>query len=322
MAEVDILMAAYNGEKYIAEQIESILAQTYQDFRLLIRDDDSTDGTPAIIGEYAARYPGKIVVVHDDVECHDAAKNFFQLLTYAEADYVMFSDQDDVWLPYKVKLTRWYMKRTELENPNKPVMVFTGLELVDENMKSLDCFMSYDLRKSKYEFDSLLIYGNVAAGCTMMINRNLWETLGKYEEPIDLHDRWIALFASACGVVCHIHAATIFYRQHSDNAVGAAVLLEGKWQYRLKKLLQHVRKPFSDFTKSKEIWTLRREQCVLFRKRYESLMPPDKLQQLDNYFALFSPNRFTRLMALPKSHFLAQNGMYTTILQIIKMLLF
>ena len=95
MAEVDILLAAYNGEKFIAEQIESILAQTYQDFRLVIRDDGSSDNTPAIIEDYAAKYPGKIEVVHDDAVCKSPAKNFFELLKHAEADYVMFSDQDD-----------------------------------------------------------------------------------------------------------------------------------------------------------------------------------------------------------------------------------
>ena len=98
MPEVDILLAAYNGGKYIAEQIDSILAQTYQDFRLIIRDDASTDNTVMIIDEYAAKYPDKIWVVHDDAVCKSATKNFFQLLTYAEADYVMFSDQDDYWL--------------------------------------------------------------------------------------------------------------------------------------------------------------------------------------------------------------------------------
>ena len=90
MPEIDILMAAYNGEKYISEQIESILSQTFTDWRLLIRDDGSGDNTPAIIEEYAAKYPGKIEVIHDDAVCRNATKNFFELLKHAEADYVMF----------------------------------------------------------------------------------------------------------------------------------------------------------------------------------------------------------------------------------------
>ena len=90
MAKIDILMAAYNGERFIAEQIDSILGQTFQDFRLLIRDDGSNDNTPAIIEEYAKKYPGKIEIVHDNAVCKSATKNFFELLKHAEADMYCF----------------------------------------------------------------------------------------------------------------------------------------------------------------------------------------------------------------------------------------
>ena len=93
--KIDILLASYNGEKYIAEQIESILSQTFTDWRLLIRDDGSSDNTPAIIESYAEKYPGKIEVVHDDKGGGNFVKNFFELLGHAEADYVMF-DSDHV----------------------------------------------------------------------------------------------------------------------------------------------------------------------------------------------------------------------------------
>ncbi|MBQ3450586.1 MAG: glycosyltransferase [Synergistaceae bacterium] len=78
MAEIDILLAAYNGEKFIAEQLDSLIAQTFKDFRIIIRDDGSNDNTPAIIQDYAEKYPGIIEVVHDDVICRNPAKNFFE----------------------------------------------------------------------------------------------------------------------------------------------------------------------------------------------------------------------------------------------------
>ncbi|MBQ7192792.1 MAG: glycosyltransferase, partial [Synergistaceae bacterium] len=125
MSTIDILMATYNGQKFIAEQLDSIFSQTFQDFRLIVRDDGSTDNTCAILEEYSAKYPGRIKIIHDEAVCKSATKNFFEILKHAEADYVMFSDQDDVWLKYKVQITLDYMKETERKNPGKPVLIFT-----------------------------------------------------------------------------------------------------------------------------------------------------------------------------------------------------
>ena len=220
MPEVDILLAAYNGEEFIAEQIESILAQTFQDFRLVIRDDGSSDNTPAIIEDYAAKYPNKIQVVHDDVVCRSATSNFFQLLTYASADYVMFCDQDDSLLPYKVEAILWHMKRAEQENPRKPVMVFTGFEVVDEHLNSMKLFGSVDVPEYLYDFTAMLMMNNCVAGCTEMIKRALYEAMGGYDERCGYHDAFSALYASAVGVIVHLTMASIKYRQHSGNNVG------------------------------------------------------------------------------------------------------
>ena len=226
MAEVDILLASYNGEKFIAEQIDSLLNQTFKDIRIVIRDDGSSDNTPAIIEEYAEKYPGIIEVVHDDAVCKSPTKNFFELLKHARADYVMFSDQDDYWLPYKVQITLDYMKRTERENPGKPVLVFTGLEVVDEKLTSMDKFMALEIEKAHYDFGKLLL-GNCVSGCTEMLNRAVYENVGEYDELMNIHDWWIAQYASACGVICHVPMALILYRQHSNNCIGYSKNTQG-----------------------------------------------------------------------------------------------
>ena len=220
MAEVDILLAAYNGEKFIAEQIESILAQTYQDFRLVIRDDGSSDNTLAIIEDYAAKYPSKIEVVHDDAVCKSPASNFFELLKHAKADYVMFSDQDDYWLPYKVEVILWHMKEAERGNPGKPVMVFTGFEVVDEHLNSMKIFGSVNVPEYLYSFTTMLMMNNCVAGCTEMINRALYENMGSYDERCGYHDAYSALYASALGVIVHLTMSSIKYRQHDNNDIG------------------------------------------------------------------------------------------------------
>lgn len=215
MAEVDILLASYNGEKFIAEQIDSLLAQTFQDFRILIRDDGSNDKTPEIIAEYEHKYPDKIKIIHDDAICKNPTKNFFQLMKYAEADYVMFCDQDDVWLPYKVQIELDYMKKAERENPGKPVCVFTGTKLVDVNLKSMDKFSSLSLKEHEYKNPIELLLGNKVSGCTMMINCITYENVGKYSKHIDFHDWWIALYTSFFGILCHVPMALILYRRHA-----------------------------------------------------------------------------------------------------------
>lgn len=227
MAEVDILLAVYNGERFIREQIDSILAQTFQDFRLLIRDDGSSDDTPAIIEDYAQKYPGKVEVVHDDVMCKSPAKNFMELLKHASADYVMFSDQDDYWLPYKVQISLDYMKKAERENPGEPALVFTGLEVVDAELKSFHKFMALGLPQERFGLIQLLL-ANCASGCTEMLNRRLYEGIGGYDEHINIHDHWAALYAAGCGVICSVPMALILYRQHANNAIGAGIITRNR----------------------------------------------------------------------------------------------
>lgn len=220
MAEVDILLAAYNGERFIAEQIDSILSQTFKEIRIVIRDDGSSDNTPEIIEQYAKKYPSMIEVVHDDAVCKSPTKNFFQLMKYATANYVMFSDQDDYWLPYKVQITFDYMKRIELANPGKPVCVFAGMEVVDAKLNSLDDFSALEIKQGRYKDFTNLMIKNIASGCTEMINKTLYENIGEYSEFVLVHDWWLATYACACGIICHVPMALMYYRQHEHNAIG------------------------------------------------------------------------------------------------------
>lgn len=226
MAEVDILLASYNGEKFIAEQIDSLLAQTFQEFRLLIRDDGSSDRTPEIIAEYERQYPGKIQVIHDEAVCKNPTKNFFQLMKYAEADYVMFCDQDDYWLPYKIQIELDCMKKAERENPDKPVLVCTGLEVADENLNSLERFINLGITKEDCRVTALFSK-NCAYGCTEMLNRLLYESLGDCSMCELMHDHWVVLYAGACGIIRSVPMALILYRQHSNNYVGCRKIIRG-----------------------------------------------------------------------------------------------
>jgi len=111
--DIDILLSTYNGEQYLRNQIESIINQTYKNWRLLIRDDGSQDKTIEILEYYLRKHKDKIVLIEDGQKHLGASKSFFRLLGYSDAKYIMFCDQDDVWLPYKIEKT--YNKMKELE---------------------------------------------------------------------------------------------------------------------------------------------------------------------------------------------------------------
>ena len=311
MPAIDILMAAYNGERYISEQIESILSQTFTDWRLLIRDDGSTDNTPAIIEDYAAKYPGKIEIVHDDVVCKNSTKNFFELLKHADSDYVMFSDQDDVWLPYKVQITYDYMKKAECDNPGKPVMVFTGMQAVDAELRSIDVILRLDFPEYRYTFKELLS-GNCASGCTQILNRACYEGMGGFQEGIPYHDYWASLYASAFGTIVRVPMALILYRQHGDNVVGGGwAVAKRNYPGGIKRLIRILKNPMLKVSERLNVvmpeMRERKLTTSVFRSRFYERLDSMKKKELDDFCRIFGGNIFARYSAIRKTYRFREN---------------
>ena len=137
-ATIDVLMATYNGAAFLGEQIESVLAQQHGRLRLLVRDDGSTDATRAIVTDYAARWPEMVVSVDPDGPHLGACGSFARLLELSTADYVMFCDQDDVWLPGRVGAMLQRMTETEGQfGRQTPLLVHGDLIVVDETLRTL-----------------------------------------------------------------------------------------------------------------------------------------------------------------------------------------
>jgi glycosyltransferase involved in cell wall biosynthesis len=219
---IDILLATYNGEKYLKQQIDSILAQSYQDWQLLIRDDNSSDSTVNIIKDYAGKYPQKIRLIEDKQGRLGIALNFGKLLEQTVNEYVMFSDQDDIWLPNKINLTLNTMKDAEKIYPNIPILVHTNLKVVDENLKTIaDSLWSYCKMSPLDNSLNKIIYRNVATGCTTMINRKAVEVSKSIPPEARVHDWWVALNVAKTGKIVHISLPTVLYRQHTQNIIGA-----------------------------------------------------------------------------------------------------
>lgn len=219
---IDILMATYNGEKYIREQLNSIINQSYTDWRLIIRDDGSVDGTLGIIKEYCAKYEDRIILVSDNKGNLGFQYNFMELLILATADYVMFCDQDDIWLPDKVELT--YKKMLELEDmqPNVPIMVHTNLYIYDGITYSANHTYHKKHMDEFYNLRTALMF-SVAVECTLMMN--------SFYKDLDLSNIYGAshgyFLTLAClshnGILYYLDQPTILYRQHGNNQIGESI---------------------------------------------------------------------------------------------------
>lgn len=218
MAIIDILLATYNGEQFLSEQIESILNQSFTDWRLLIHDDGSLDGTVNIINKYSNAFPDKIFLIEDSIITGGARNNFYHLLSFSKADYIMFCDQDDVWLSNKVEDTLLEMYKVE---KNRPALVYTDLKVVDENLNIIsESLRSYQQLEEPKNLKEALLH-NCVTGCTMMINKSLLKNLTFPEYSI-MHDWWFLIEVFRLDGVLHfINKPTMLYRQHASNEVGA-----------------------------------------------------------------------------------------------------
>lgn len=220
---IAILMATYNGEKYICEQIDSILAQTYKDWCLYIHDDGSKDGTKEILNQYAIKYPDHITVMEYSSQ-GSALQNFMSMLERVEANYYMFSDQDDVWLPNKVEESYKSMLAKEREMPDIPIIVNTDLKVVDQTLNVIDeSFWHYEGIFPAFIKDYKdHAAENTVTGCTMLINAKAKNVIHKPYDNALMHDAWITLSVYASGgEIIYLHEPTMLYRQHSGNVLGA-----------------------------------------------------------------------------------------------------
>ncbi len=217
--QIDVLLATYNGEKYIKEQIDSILKQTYKNIRLIISDDCSTDNTVRILEEYKEK--DNRIEIYTQTENLGVVKNIEFLLKKVENELYMLSDQDDVWLPEKIEKS---IKTLKEQNAD---LVFGDLVVVDKDLNtiypSFGDFMLLNDKIKKYIGTNKINYlYNCVTGCTVLSKKNLIEkilpfpTTSKYL----IHDFWIGLIVSINGKMAYMPEKYIKYRQHGNNEVG------------------------------------------------------------------------------------------------------
>ena len=222
---VAILLATYNGEAYLDEQLRSLVAQTYPDISIIIRDDGSSDRTPEIIDDWLARYPEKITALrNDDKQNLGLVRNFATLMEACEAAYFAFSDQDDIWIPTKIESMLDRLKAVEKKiDQHVPILVHSDLRLVNalgheiapSFFEHIGANLPADLRLEH------LLFNNVVTGCALIGNRALLDAAMPFPREVEVHDWWLALVAASCGIIETIEWPTVLYRQHGKNVIGA-----------------------------------------------------------------------------------------------------
>ena len=218
-SKVIIGHTSYNGECYLKEQLDSLLAQTYKSIEIIARDDGSTDGTVKILSDYGVK------ILPSDENC--GPKISFSILLDAmlqdkKANYFMFCDQDDIWDKNKVAASLAHMQKMELKHKELPLLVHTDLLVVDKHSKIISSsFWHYEhINPQRNKLGNLLMQ-NTVTGCTMLFNRRLAQLARPIPKEAIMHDWWMALVASAFGVVGVIDEPYISYRQHGRNDTGA-----------------------------------------------------------------------------------------------------
>jgi glycosyltransferase involved in cell wall biosynthesis len=227
---ISVVLATYNGEKYLREQLDSIFAQDYGNIEVVASDDCSSDATVEILDEYSKKYNLSWSVNERNL---GFIRNFEGAMLKARGEYLALCDQDDLWAPDKL---------SELSNliaEKDALLVYSNAELIDSEGASLnqDIWTSSRTIPEKCTSHQAFYLNNYVTGCTVMFRRELLELATPFPVCI-CHDWWLAYVSSYYGRIAWTERQLVQYRQHGANAIGARRLSRSKLtvQYLLRQL--------------------------------------------------------------------------------------
>lgn len=257
---VNVLLSTYNGEAYLHDQLHSLYQQTYQNIKIHVRDDGSSDLTLDILQKEVAE--DRILLQSSDTNIGPAA-SFFRLLDISgDAGYYAFCDQDDIWLANKIEIAVDAIKKNPSETP---VMYFSRLVFVNSENQ----FIKLSPLPKGVAFENALVE-NIATGCTIVLNRAARDLILKsIPSQCVMHDAWCYLLISCLGNVIYDPFPSIHYRQHASNTIGASTSVFDTIKRRVRR-----------FKFSKDgVFRFSNQAEVLFAL-YRNVIPIDKKNKL------------------------------------------
>ncbi len=280
---IDILMATYNGGKYIKSQILSLQFQSYGDWRLLIHDDGSSDDTVEIILELS-KLDKRIVLIKDNIIFSNAAENFMHLLKYSNAEYIMFCDQDDIWFDNKIELMISHFSK--LDN-NVPQVIYSNAYVWEPN-NGIKGLATLTFPKN---VESFLFLNSGMQGCVSLFNDKMRNFLIQWEGTCAMHDHLLHLAGLTLGKVTYLDIPLMLYRMHQTNVTGetATKIIT------FAKILRHKNIPVID---RNHYYTVEK-----FAKNYEPYISKENLNIIKQYLSMPKKNYIQRLITVIKYKF-------------------
>lgn len=274
--KVDIVMSVNNEELYIVEMLESVQAQTFQNWRLFIRDNASTDNTADIIKKFTTE-DNRIFLLEDNRSILPLYLSFQEALKSTSSDYIMFADGDDVWFPQKIKKSLEHIIGIESSSDGRkvPALVFTDLSIVDENLNSIsDSMWALErINPARTKLRQLLMQ-DTGCGNTYIFNRALLDLSLTMKAGCNMHDIWFSLVASCFGSISYLPESTMLYRQHSGNECGSR-------SFRFK--INHYRKNKGLLM---ERMNIKYDMAENFLNEYSGQLTPTDLQTLNAFIGM------------------------------------
>lgn len=311
-SDVTILMATYNGEKYIAEQIESIINQTFTNWELIVRDDGSTDSTINILENFQNQ-DSRIRIIRDEVGNLGQCLNFNELMKGVKPNsYVMFSDQDDVWLPTKIEESMKEIKKGEsIHGTEAPIAVYTNYNNVNSKLEYINTAYAKGDLKAYNPIANRLLVQNWLMGCTMIINNKLLKYSLEVPIEADNHDNWIALIASMTGHIHYLNKITMLHRLHSNNVTT---------NYETTNIKNRIKRVGKRFKENEKAFIKRQRLNHLVEQQVKSCIPGFENKSLDDYGVILKSRGVRSAILAFKNKYYATNKVQTILfyIQLIK----
>ncbi len=305
--KIAILMATYNGEKYIDKQLRSIIHQSYNNWKLIIHDDGSTDNTIGIINKYMKKYKNKIKLLDDDIKFHDPSKNFFYLMNYIKNknyDYFLLSDQDDLWHENKVSTLVNIALKNEFEGP---LLIHSDSNVIDKNDNVINNSFNKlsTLCMTRSDFQSITFW-NVSQGCALMCNMEILKYISIDINNIYMHDWWLCIVASFFGKIIYTNEKLFSYRIHGENYQGMGRNYGNEYKRDfLKKLLTYKKR-------AKAYYNGNKKQLMEVSK-YMNKMSTKQTKLYTSTYKVFDSNLFTILAFLIRNRIYIKMNLKTVI---------
>lgn len=297
---ITVLLAAYQGEKYLPELLASLAGQDDPAYRVLMQDDGSIDGTPAILADKAAADDRFSLAACQGTHL-GAVGNFLSLMAQDDAPYSALCDQDDVWAKQRLSRCRAAMEAAEARwGCDVPLLVHSDCAVTDAEGSVLhhSFFAHQGWDPAATDLRRLLVQNN-ATGCTMLMNaalRNLVVRHARADEMF-MHDWFIAMTASAFGHVAIVNEPLVRYRQHGKNVMGASK----------SGLLLRAVKALGEAEKSRERILRTYHYAQTFRSAYGDALPAAAAETVDTYLNTQYMGKLRRVWAVQKGGYRMQS---------------